>query len=88
MQHKYTLPQQLISAVLQPVFPQSDSERGASTTVCKGLLPQASRPIDRRVGYDWLGVLLLLTLRLSRISKENFNQSGIYPLVDTGLWNQ
>lgn len=56
--------------------------------LCKGLLPWAPRPIDRLVGYDWLGALLLLTLRLSRISKENFNQSGIYPLVDSGLQNQ
>lgn len=56
--------------------------------LCKGLLPQAPRPIDRLVGYDWLGALLLLTLRLRRISKENFNQSGIYPSVDTGLQNQ
>lgn len=67
-------------------FPLSDSN--LVHQLCKGLLPRAPRPIDRLVGYDWLGALLLLTLRLSRISTENFNQSGIYPLVDTGLQNQ
>lgn len=56
----------------------SITQRLGVSTASRSVAPG---PIDRLVGYDWLGALLLLSLRFSRISKETFVKVEYIPLL-------